>query len=95
MLETLPIEKLPPDRSPTRELATLGLSRGDRVRFRTRAARRWVYGEARGIERDGSLQVLTDLSGGTRCVPVRTVQAERRGPRGGRSWTAVRTEAGS
>jgi hypothetical protein len=56
------------------------------VRWRHRGT--WRYGRLAETqaERDGSLLVWDDYTGGARCLRPMAVQHQARGPRGGRRW---------
>jgi hypothetical protein len=61
------------------------------VRWRQRG--HWRYGRlavAQG-ERDGSLLVWDDYTGGARCMHATSVQQQGHGPRGGRRWDWIAT----
>jgi hypothetical protein len=77
-------------------LTILGLTAGERVRFRRRAAGRWQEGVVARRERDGSVGV-TDGKGAARAIPVERIEVKCTGPRGGSGWEpltdrAARTE---
>ncbi|MBU6328524.1 MAG: hypothetical protein KGR18_01055 [Acidobacteria bacterium] len=77
-------------------LAGLGLTVGDRVRFRRRDSERWKEATVARREADGSLSVR-DSRGGLRAIPVEQVEVRVVGPRGGITWEplaerAARTE---
>jgi hypothetical protein len=60
---------------------------GTPARWRQRG--RWRYGrlaEDARRERDGSVLVWDDYTGGARCLRPDAVQRQCRGPRGGRRW---------
>jgi hypothetical protein len=61
------------------------------VRWRQRG--HWRYGRLadRQGERDGSVLVWDDFSGGARCLHPTGVQQQARGPRGGRRWDWLAT----
>ena len=69
-------------------LGELGLAPGDRVRFRRHAGQHWHHGVVWRREPDGSLGLYDD-KGAARAIPVHRVQAEGRGPLGGRRWTTL------
>ena len=77
-------------------LAELGVSTGDRVRFRRRDTERWKEATVARRESDGSLSVR-DSRGGLRALPIEAVEVRTVGPRGGILWEplaerAARTE---
>jgi hypothetical protein len=58
-------------------------------RVRWKVGSRWRYGtlcHLQVIERDGSLRVYDDYTGGARSIPAEVVQHQQPGPRGGRRW---------
>ena len=73
-------------------LETLGLSAGDKVRFRRREGGRWHVGVLRGREADGSL-AISDEKGAARALPVDRVEVAAPGPRGARGWEPVAERA--
>lgn len=66
-------------------LARLGLSPGDRVRFRRRERDRWREGVVSGMHKDGSI-ALHDEDGRARAVPAERLQLRTTGPRGATTW---------
>jgi hypothetical protein len=64
---------------------------GEPVRWRQRG--QWRYGRLAVVqgERDGSLLVWDDYTGGARCLAPVAVQHQTRGPRGGRRWDWIAT----
>ncbi len=66
-------------------LAPLGLTAGDRVRWRDRKSSRWREGRVIGRERDGSVGVR-DGRGASRALRVDRLEVRDRGPRGGVVW---------
>jgi hypothetical protein len=56
------------------------------VRWRQGAGWRYGHVGARVTERDGSLSVYDDYTGGARALRPGRVQCEVRGRRGGRHW---------
>jgi len=77
-------------------LEELGLARGDRVRFRRRAAGHWHEATVERRERDGSVG-LRDGKGAARAIPVDRLEVKVKGPRGATVWEplmdhAARTE---
>ncbi len=69
-------------------LRSLGLRRGDEIRFRRNPGDRWLPGKVMGREADGSID-LRDARGRSRAIPVDQIQVAERGPRGGRAWTPL------
>jgi hypothetical protein len=61
----------------TSALAAIGLTPGERVRFRRGDRARWQEGAVARLERDGSLRV-TDGNGAARTVPLAHVQVQGR-----------------
>jgi len=74
--------------SPVPTLAQLGLTRGDRVRFRRREAERWKDATVVGVERDGSLG-LADRKGAARAIDRDLIEVRVAGPRGGLTWVPL------
>ena len=77
-------------------LAELGLSRGDRVRFRRRDGERWKEAVVERREKDGGVG-LRDAKGAARAIAIGQIEVRDRGPRGGVTWEplaerAARTE---
>ena len=77
-------------------LEELGISVGDRVRFRRNPEGRWHEGTAAKRERDGSLGVY-DKKGASGAIPLELVEVKGAGPRGAAKWEpllerAARTE---
>jgi hypothetical protein len=70
---------------PRSELAALGLSAGERVRWRNRPGGRWREGTVVERERDGSVGVR-DGKGASRALRVDRLEIRTRGPRGARTW---------
>jgi hypothetical protein len=70
---------------PRPELAALGLSAGERVRWRNRPGGRWREGTVVERERDGSVGVR-DGKGASRALRVDRLEVRTRGPRGARTW---------
>ncbi len=66
-------------------LERIGLTPGQRVRFRKVESGRWLEGSAAGIEPDGSLG-LHDARGRRRSIPIDAVEVQGVGPRGGKVW---------
>ena len=69
-------------------LVPLGLTAGDRVRWRDRTSSRWREGRVVGRERDGSVGVR-DGRGASRALRVDRLEVRDRGPRGGVVWEAL------
>jgi len=69
-------------------LAELGLSEGDRVRFRRRADQRWQDAVVVRRERDGSVG-LRDAKGAARSIDVTSIELRVTGPRGGLAWVPL------
>jgi acetyl-CoA acetyltransferase len=69
-------------------LAALGLSRGDRVRFRRLETQRWKEAVVTGVERDGSIG-LADAKGAARAIAVGLIEVRVAGPRGGITWVPM------
>lgn len=67
------------------ELAALGLTAGERVRWRERSGGRWREGTVVERERDGSVGVR-DGNGASRALAVERLEVWARGPRGARVW---------
>lgn len=77
-------------------LEAVGLTPGDRVRWRPRDGARWAEGAVVGRERDGSVGVC-DAQGRSRALPLDRLEVATTGPRGARTWEpaterAARTE---
>jgi hypothetical protein len=70
----------------------LGLTRGEKVRFKRVDRDRWQDGTAIGLERDGSLHVA-DGNGAARAVPLELVLVRGRGSRGARRWEPLLVRA--
>ena len=69
-------------------LDEVGLSRGDTVRFRRSAARRWQEGTVSRREPDGSVGVR-DAEGRSRALRPELLELRTAGPRGGVRWVPV------
>lgn len=78
---------------PRPELAALGLSAGERVRWRDRPGGRWREGTVVGRERDGSVGVR-DGRGASRALRVDRLEVRTRGPRGARTWEPLTVRVG-
>jgi hypothetical protein len=74
------------------DLTILGLTPGERVRFRRDATSRWQEASVTRRERDGSIG-LTDRRGAARALPVEAIEVRCEGPRGGVSWEPLTTRA--
>jgi hypothetical protein len=72
-----------------RGLIELGLTAGERVRFR-RTRGRWAEARVEGRERDGSVR-LRDGKGAARAIPIDRVEVRITGPRGGGRWEPLST----
>ncbi|HEV2809943.1 MAG TPA: hypothetical protein VGV93_06060 [Acidimicrobiales bacterium] len=66
-------------------LAKLGLSAGDRVRFRRREGGRWREGVVSGMHKDGSV-ALHDDDGRARAISPERLELRTTGPRGAPTW---------
>ncbi len=73
-------------------LTMLGLTAGDRVRFRRRDTERWKEATVARREADGSLSVR-DGRGGLRAIPIDLVEVRIVGPRGGITWESLTERA--
>lgn len=73
-------------------LTALGLTAGDRVRFRRRDSERWKEATVARREADGSLS-LRDGRGGLRAIPIDAVEVRVVGPRGGVTWESLTDRA--
>jgi hypothetical protein len=73
-------------------LTALGLTAGDRVRFRRRDTERWKEATVARREADGSLS-LRDSRGGLRAIPIDLVEVRVVGPRGGITWESLTERA--
>jgi hypothetical protein len=76
----------------TEGLTILGLTVGERVRFRRGAAGRWQDGSVARRERDGSVG-LTDGKGAARAIPVEFIQVRCEGPRRDSGWEPLADRA--
>ena len=74
------------------ELATLGLTPGERVRWRDRPGGRWREGTVVQRERDGSVGVR-DGKGASRSLTIDRLDVRTRGPRGARTWEPLAVRA--
>lgn len=74
------------------ELAALGLTPGERVRWRDRPGGRWREGTVVERERDGSVGVR-DGKGASRSLTVDRLEVRTRGPRGARTWEPLSVRA--
>lgn len=66
-------------------LDTVGLARGEQVRFRRRASGRWTPATVERLERDGSVG-LRDPKGAAVALTVDRIEVRREGRRGGVLW---------
>jgi hypothetical protein len=80
------------DGSAAPDLRSLGLTSGDRVRWRDRKSSRWREGRVLGRERDGSVGVR-DGRGASRALRADRLEVRDRGPRGGVVWESVAERA--
>lgn len=71
-------------------LEDYGLQRGEQVRYIAHGKARARPARVTGINRDGSVLLATD-SGATRSILPESLQREKAGPRGGKSWVPVTT----
>ncbi len=78
---------------PPPPLEALGLTVGDRVRWRERPGARWSEGRVVGRERDGSVGVGADGRGASRALMAERLEVRVPGPRGGRGWEPVADRA--
>jgi hypothetical protein len=78
--------------TPRPELAALGLTPGERVRWRDRPGGRWREGTVVERERDGSVGVR-DGKGASRALTVERLEVRTRGPRGARTWEPLTVRA--
>ena len=70
-------------------LEEVGLNRGDVVRFRRSAGKRWHEGTVSRREDDGSVGVR-DVDGRSRALRPEVLEVRVAGPRGGVRWMPVR-----
>jgi hypothetical protein len=70
-------------------LEEVGLNRGDVVRFRRSAGKRWHEGTVSRREHDGSVGVR-DVDGRSRALLPEVLEVRVAGPRGGVRWVPVR-----
>lgn len=73
-------------------LVILGLTAGERVRFRRSVSGRWQEGAVARRERDGSIGV-TDGKGAARAIRVELIEVACVGPRGGPGWEPLTARA--
>lgn len=67
-------------------LHAIGLTRGQKVRFRRASSgRKWNVGTVAGLDSDGSLG-LYDARGRRRSILHDDIEVQTEGPRGGRIW---------
>jgi hypothetical protein len=69
-------------------LEALGLSAGDKVRFRQRAGGRWREATVERREKDGSIG-LRDAKGAARAITADRLEVRTTGPRGATAWEPV------
>ena len=67
------------------DLATVGLSPGEAVRFRRRVSARWIPATVERVERDGSVG-LRDPKGAAVALTVDRIEVRTLGPRGRLLW---------
>jgi hypothetical protein len=73
-------------------LTILGLTAGQRVRFRRGPTGRWQEGIVTRRERDGSVGV-TDGKGAARAIAVERIEVGCTGPRGAAGWEPLTARA--
>jgi hypothetical protein len=73
-------------------LVSIGLRKGDRVRFRRAVDEHWKEAEVMRRERDGSIG-LRDEKGASRAIAIDLVEVRTTGPRGGVVWEPVTERA--
>jgi hypothetical protein len=73
-------------------LTSIGLRKGDRVRFRRATDEHWKEAEVMRRERDGSIG-LRDDKGASRAIAIDLVEVRTVGPRGGAVWEPVAERA--
>lgn len=73
-------------------LTILGLTPGERVRFRRDGNSRWQEAVVTRRESDGSIG-LTDRRGAARAIPVELIEVRCQGPRGGPGWEPLAARA--
>ncbi len=74
-------------------IESLGLKRGEKVRFRRTGKSRWQEGGATRREKDGSLGIV-DGKGAACAIPLDRVEVRIDGPRGGHGWEPLLDRAG-
>jgi hypothetical protein len=67
------------------ELAQVGLTPGEAVRFRRRVSARWIPATVERVERDGSVG-LRDPKGAAVALTVDRIEVRTEGPRGRLLW---------
>jgi hypothetical protein len=67
------------------DLARVGLTAGEAVRFRRRVSTRWIPATVERIERDGSVG-LRDPKGAAVALTVDRIEVRTQGPRGRLLW---------
>ena len=77
---------------PETGLAELGLTPGDRVRFRRRETERWKDAVVVKRERDGGVG-LRDNKGAARAIAIEQLEVRTQGPRGGIVWEPLAERA--
>jgi hypothetical protein len=87
-----PAPPAPPVAEDRPDLAALGLTAGERVRWREKAGGRWREGTVVGRERDGSVGVR-DGKGASRAFTVARLEVSARGPRGAKVWEPLAERA--
>jgi hypothetical protein len=75
------------------DLAILGLSAGETVRWRAVSGGRWQTGRVTHRERDGSVGVV-DTRGRARSLGVEKLEVPVAGPRGAPRWEPLTDRAG-
>jgi hypothetical protein len=81
-----------PDEVRDRELAVLGVKRGEAVRWRTRPGGHWQQGLLTRREPDGSIGVV-DGSGRARSLALDRLEVRRVGRRGAQRWEPMTVRA--
>lgn len=72
------------------ELARVGLTPGEAVRFRRRVSARWIPATVERLERDGSVG-LRDPKGAAVALTVDRIEVRTEGPRGRLLWEPLTT----
>jgi hypothetical protein len=73
------------DQARANELAQVGLTPGEAVRFRRRVSARWIPATVERVERDGSVG-LRDPKGAAVALTVDRIEVRTEGPRGRLLW---------